>query len=409
MAAVLQPHGPMVNGLGSSLMSRRTAGNNLPGPLELPVNTLTARFGGPLSSSVLPTVLNHQHPQSSISALLTPPNVSGESMSPISSVSNSASNPAAIGIQPYTPTSGYYPASNQYTAPPSQSQIHGMAQPWNQSINNNNPRGRFSPSLASLMRNPTTGSPSDSLPPPSYDLGALPPFPNTIVQQGHVSPPSQQNNNLPYNMTSQAPPPPLQSPVAAQDPYMQKLPPTPGFYPSMTPQQSQFPQYNPASPPLQSPLSATTSGSRSSPPPSMQVFNRPYNSMSMPGMQSPGHMPPNYGSPGFHQAMFNSGTAAQLGHMYGPQQGQPPLDRPFKCDQCPQSFNRNHDLKRHKRIHLAVKPFPCKFCDKSFSRKDALKRHILVKGCGKTSSDAKSPDIKDGSSSGTSSPVNATH
>jgi len=47
-------------------------------------------------------------------------------------------------------------------------------------------------------------------------------------------------------------------------------------------------------------------------------------------------------------------------------------DRPFKCDQCPQSFNRNHDFKRHKRIHLAVKPFPCGHCEKSFSRKDAL-------------------------------------
>ncbi|KAI2779830.1 hypothetical protein F4815DRAFT_446021 [Daldinia loculata] len=57
-------------------------------------------------------------------------------------------------------------------------------------------------------------------------------------------------------------------------------------------------------------------------------------------------------------------------------------DRPFKCDICPQSFNRNHDLKRHKRIHLAIKPFPCTFCEKSFSRKDALKRHRLVKGCG---------------------------
>lgn len=48
-------------------------------------------------------------------------------------------------------------------------------------------------------------------------------------------------------------------------------------------------------------------------------------------------------------------------------------DRPYKCDTCHQSFNRNHDLKRHKRIHLAVKPFPCNQCDKSFSRKDALK------------------------------------
>ena len=32
-------------------------------------------------------------------------------------------------------------------------------------------------------------------------------------------------------------------------------------------------------------------------------------------------------------------------------------DRPLKCDQCSQTFNRNHDLKLHKRIHLAVKPF----------------------------------------------------
>jgi uncharacterized Zn-finger protein len=74
---------------------------------------------------------------------------------------------------------------------------------------------------------------------------------------------------------------------------------------------------------------------------------------------------------------FNSGHAASLQHMYNNnshQTQQPPHnDRPFKCDQCPQSFNRNHDLKRHKRIHLAVKPFPCGHCDKSFSRKDALK------------------------------------
>jgi uncharacterized Zn-finger protein len=74
-------------------------------------------------------------------------------------------------------------------------------------------------------------------------------------------------------------------------------------------------------------------------------------------------------------------SGPMYGHHPGPQQAQ--NDRPFKCDQCPQSFNRNHDLKRHKRIHLAVKPFPCGHCEKSFSRKDALKRHILVKGCGK--------------------------
>ena len=49
------------------------------------------------------------------------------------------------------------------------------------------------------------------------------------------------------------------------------------------------------------------------------------------------------------------------------------IDRLFKCEQCPQSFNMNLDLKRHKRIHLNVKPFACQFCSKSFSRKDALK------------------------------------
>jgi len=97
---------------------------------------------------------------------------------------------------------------------------------------------------------------------------------------------------------------------------------------------------------------------------------------------------------------FNSGHAATMQHMYGPSHPpapQPPNDRPFRCDQCPQSFNRNHDLKRHKRIHLAVKPFPCGHCDKSFSRKDALKRHILVKGCGKAQAAAEGEKQEGGS------------
>lgn len=59
-----------------------------------------------------------------------------------------------------------------------------------------------------------------------------------------------------------------------------------------------------------------------------------------------------------------------------------PPPKQFKCSACDAIFSRNHDLKRHARIHLAVKPFPCGFCDKAFSRKDALKRHVLVKGCG---------------------------
>jgi hypothetical protein len=66
----------------------------------------------------------------------------------------------------------------------------------------------------------------------------------------------------------------------------------------------------------------------------------------------------------------NTGTPLGMASHFSP-----PPERPFKCDQCPQSFNRNHDLKRHKRIHVSVKPFPCGHCEKSFSRKDALKVH----------------------------------
>ncbi|KAJ5699136.1 hypothetical protein N7462_001141 [Penicillium macrosclerotiorum] len=111
--------------------------------------------------------------------------------------------------------------------------------------------------------------------------------------------------------------------------------------------------------------------------PVMTNVHSPNSPMSVMGGMQPGLLPG-----------FNSGHVANAQHLYGahpPPHGLPPpaADRPFKCDQCPQSFNRNHDLKRHKRIHLAVKPFPCAHCDKSFSRKDALKRHILVKGCGK--------------------------
>lgn len=79
------------------------------------------------------------------------------------------------------------------------------------------------------------------------------------------------------------------------------------------------------------------------------------------------NMPPVLGS---HP---NRGSGTMQYYPMAAQPGPSLGDRLFKCDQCPQSFNRNHDLKRHKRIHLAIKPFPCGDCEKSFSRKDALK------------------------------------
>ncbi|KAI0668851.1 hypothetical protein C8Q78DRAFT_1193722 [Trametes maxima] len=48
--------------------------------------------------------------------------------------------------------------------------------------------------------------------------------------------------------------------------------------------------------------------------------------------------------------------------------------RPYKCMQCPASFVRNHDLKRHALLH-EKKAWRCAGCNKIFSRRDAIKRH----------------------------------
>ena len=183
------------------------------------------------------------------------------------------------------------------------------------------------------------------------------------------------------------------SPVSAQEAFA-RPPPTPTYYnnsqpPSATPQQGAF-SYPGPSPVQQSPVSGAGSikmspvnGQGPMPPlqsQPAQFNNRPYT------YPLPGPVLSNVNNPGGQLQMvgglphgmvpggFNSGHAAHMQQLYGhPQQQNQQNDRPFRCDQCPQSFNRNHDLKRHKRIHLAVKPFPCGYCDKSFSRKDALK------------------------------------
>lgn len=426
MASNVEPSGP-----APSFTARRSAASHLPQfelPPPQPLSTKYIPYPSiNTSNQAAPTAL-------SVGNLLTPPsNIPGDSLSPISAGVHSNS-PAAHGLPPFTPTgisSGYY----QPTGTTPLGMATGTTpQPWPQGPNPLFPlRGAFSPSsLGSLMRN-NTGSPSasDSLPPPPYDLNQLPPFsasnpasismaaPTTlpaISAQQHQQYQQQQQQQQQHQQHQQSQqqqqqqhqamaqfmgvPTPVSttgsqpSPTSATDQYSQRPPQTPNYYngsqPSSTPQQTHFPAFHNPTTAQHSPMSATAMSPTNAQPPSYQngaqqqaqQYMRPYPGFSLPvmsNMHSPngqmsvvGGMPP--GIPGgMPQYAFNSGHAAQMQQMYGNAQQQPHTERPFKCDQCPQSFNRNHDLKRHKRIHLAVKPFPCGHCDKSFSRKDALK------------------------------------
>jgi len=264
------------------------------------------------------------------------------------------------------------------------------------------PRGLFSPtSLNSFVRTHSSSSvPADN----SYGEIQLPPFSSTLPGMSAAHQQQQQTmsmgmNNQHSNGSSGNQP----APVHMQDSYALRPPPTPTYFnqnqSSNSHSQNSFPFSAGPTPPVISPLgpngqqqhSRTSSHGemprlhQTTSDPSGQ-YSRPYSQYSLPAMSGP--VMSNLHSPNGQMSMvngmsqpimsgFNSGHAANLQHMYSiPQVQQAPApqnDRPFKCDQCIQSFNRNHDLKRHKRIHLAVKPFPCGHCEKSFSRKDALK------------------------------------
>ena len=410
-------------GASSSLTSRRPAANNLPS-FELP-----APFGQQYAQKYtpLPAINGTQSTQASVSVgnLLTPPStVPGDNHSPMSSALNGLSNNGQGGMPPY----------NSFAWPPLSTGLTpiGMGggttpQQWPNPLSQ--ARGLFSPSLsntlaASLARgNSNSPTATDGLPPPPlYDMSQLPPLPTSSMSMSAATTlpaiaaqqqaqamaymnHTQTQTQTPVSATTQA------SPVNGTDTYMQRPNSTPIFYSQSQPSsahQSTFPPFSSNSPPVQqSPMSAPPQGSRISPisahsatfsppisqsnpfggrssytpyslpapmsapahmsGPIMSNIHNPNNPMGLVGMQS-------HGLPGGMISGYNSGHAAHLQQqMYGNPQPTPHNERPFKCDQCPQSFNRNHDLKRHKRIHLAVKPFPCGYCEKSFSRKDALK------------------------------------
>lgn len=104
------------------------------------------------------------------------------------------------------------------------------------------------------------------------------------------------------------------------------------------------------------------------------------------GQHSPGH---SYGRPRSHSQVYSDDHHTPAPGNYAPQQipltPAMPLSpatyssspsRPFACDMCALSFNRQHDLKRHRETHSGEKPFLCNGgCGKTFTRKDALKRH----------------------------------
>ncbi len=406
-------------GASTSLTQRRPAANNLPN-FELP-----APFNQQFQQKFALPHLNATQQSTNVGGgnLLTPPSTvpPGDSLSPLSSIITSAN--ATQGM-----SSNYnygWPPLNTGLTPLMGTASGNTPQPWPGALNP--VRGLFSPSLAGSLPRADSNSPTagEALPPQTYDLNSLPPLPTSLSMaapsnlpataaqqqatlQAFMNQSQNQQIQTPVSATATQP-----SPLHGTDPYAQRPQSTPGtFYSNSQPssaQQSSFPPFHTQSSPIeQSPMSAPPQGSRLSPMsaqsstfapsisqgnyfgrssygpylpalsapgqlqgPMMSNLHNPANSMGMMGIQ--GH-----GLPGGVMPSYNSGHAAQLQQqMYGTQQQTPHNERPFKCDQCPQSFNRNHDLKRHKRIHLAVKPFPCGYCDKSFSRKDALKVWIF--------------------------------
>lgn len=364
----------------------------------------------------------------SVGNLLTPPNnVPGEVMNPAPMSSDTQATTTSQGNNNYNTNAFWNQApqnSVHYGLPASNSSW--MPQ-----------RNLLSPaSMSSIVRGVASsqasanGVSSSAATNESYQL---PPFPTSAASAPVTLPAmstTQQQGANALGMTGQA----SSSSSAAQPSFNAqnifgiRHPPTPSYanpsQPSPTPQQQSYPYSSSQSPSQSSPLGGSSHPSKSSSlgntsdaqnmsaAAANQVsqsnsYPRPYGpySSSLPTMNGPvmsnlhnpnthmalvgnvpgvGNMSNGFMPPGGMMPNFTSGQAANLQHMYGPPNPAPPPnptnERPFKCDQCPQSFNRNHDLKRHKRIHLAVKPYPCGHCDKSFSRKDALKVCIPMTG-----------------------------
>lgn len=364
---------------GASFSSRRPAAGALPA------------FSLPPPNSEVPSMALFTHRSSSpygllpSSPLTSSPGASDGLSPSLSSVNTASSHGSqANGNMQYTYSTaqvhGTWPTqagSNYHVGPTSpdhqpygsRSSMYGQQQ----HMGFGNPRS---------SQSPATGG--EGLPPPPYN-SVHQPFQTSISgggNGGHDGHHMSSGQGPPHGaMLTSTQPHASPSAPAPVDPYYahSRAPSNASYYPaSSTPQQGSFPSYAGHQQP--SPT-GTSPGSRGmghhaamAPPPGSY---RPYGSY-QPLATMNGPVMSNIHQPGSQLSMIPAmGVPTGYGHqmMYGHHhtQPQPQSERPFKCDQCTQSFSRNHDLKRHKRIHLAVKPFPCSYCSKSFSRKDALK------------------------------------
>lgn len=156
-------------------------------------------------------------------------------------------------------------------------------------------------------------------------------------------------------------------------------PTSPYPMPTMPPSSTHYPTNNPAAAPSQPylPNAAVSpyNQQRQMYPPQEYPMRQPAHSPNQiypPAGPSRSHTMPNVTQP----YVIDAQIASTVQYPASP-------TRPFSCDMCALSFNRQHDLKRHRDTHSGEKPFLCNGgCGKTFTRKDALKRHQLVKHCG---------------------------
>lgn len=113
------------------------------------------------------------------------------------------------------------------------------------------------------------------------------------------------------------------------------------------------------------------------PPPQPQQIRQPMPQAHMQQYMSASASPPSHIMTTPHSpTQYHPQMAGYAQPMGGSMQYPASPNRPFSCDMCALSFNRQHDLKRHRETHSGEKPFLCNGgCGKTFTRKDALKRH----------------------------------